>query len=126
MLRCTQATLAEMATAGGESCVWHISAAHRVFCLSREGEDYKVCRFSNTCCAKMRLVLWGHANGGEIPRVLLCTWQQCQVPAWEDLRTMNLTIPGSVGPRPPTLQCHKTWRRLWATWKQSFIWDTWV
>lgn len=81
MLGCTPDALAEMVTAGGESCAWHISAVLRVFSLSREGEDYKVCRFSNTCCAEMRLVLQGHANGGEIPRVLLCKWQQCQVPA---------------------------------------------
>lgn len=49
-------TLAEM-TAGGESCAWHVSAVHQVFSLSREGKDYKACRFSNTCCAEMRLVL---------------------------------------------------------------------
>lgn len=35
-----------------------------------------------TCCAELRLVLQGYANGVEIPRVLRCTWQQCQVPAW--------------------------------------------
>lgn len=126
MLRCTPATPAEMATAGGEGCVWHISAVHWVFSLSGEGEDYKVCRFSNTCCAEMRLVLQGHANGGEIPRVLLCTWQQCQVPAWEDLRTMNLAIPGSVGLRLATLQCYRIWRRLCTTWKKSYIRDTWA
>lgn len=44
--------------------------------LCREGEDYKVCRFSNTCCVELRLVLQAYANGEEIPRVLLCTWQQ--------------------------------------------------
>lgn len=63
------ATPAEMATVGEEGCVWHISAVHRVFSLSGEGEDYKVCRFSNTCCAELGLVLQGYANGGEITTV---------------------------------------------------------
>lgn len=43
MLRCTPATPAEMAIAGGEGCAWHTSAVHWVFSLSGEGEDYKVC-----------------------------------------------------------------------------------
>ena len=73
MLRCTPATPTEMTAVDGEGCAWHISAVHQVFSLSGEGEDYKVCRFSNTRCAKLRLVLQGYANGGEIPRVLLCT-----------------------------------------------------
>lgn len=73
MLKCT---LGEVAAVGGEGCAWHISAVHRVFSLSREGEDYKVCRFSNTCCAELRLVLHRYANGGEMPTVLFCTRQQ--------------------------------------------------
>lgn len=76
MLGCILATPAEVAAVGGEGCVWHISAVHQVFSLSGEGEDYKVCRFSNTCCAELRLVLQGYVNGGEAPTVLLCTWQQ--------------------------------------------------
>lgn len=43
-------TLTEMTVRG-------TSAVHQVFSLSREGKDYKACRFSNTCCAEMRLVL---------------------------------------------------------------------
>lgn len=77
MLRCTPATPAEMAALGGEACAWHISALHQDFSLSGVGEDYKVCRFSNTCCAEPTLVLQGYANGGETPTMLLCTWQQC-------------------------------------------------
>lgn len=50
MLQCI---LAEMAAVGGEGCAWHISAVHWVFSLSREHEDYKVCRCSNTRCAEL-------------------------------------------------------------------------
>lgn len=110
----------------GRLCMAYL-CVHRVFPLSREGEDYKVCRFSNTHCAKLRLVLQGCADGGEMPTVLLCTWQQHRVPAWhlagpEDHR------PGyRVALRPPTLQCYKTWPRLWTTLKlPSYVGDTWV